>query len=96
MPVVVVVVGADQMAVGGLLVVRHQVFVREALEGQTRGRGGTLTDRSKADAAAREVCGAGGECCCLSPGGRHLEDVAVWPPHGAAHLHIPASRLSVL
>lgn len=74
-PVVVVVVGADQMAVGGLLVVRDQVFVREALEGQTRrggGWSGMLTDRSKADAAAREVCGTGGKCCCLSPGGCHL------------------------
>lgn len=35
-PVVMVIVGADQMAVGGLLVVRDQVFVREPLEGQTQ------------------------------------------------------------
>lgn len=30
-PVVMVIIGADQMAVGGLLVVRDQVFVREPL-----------------------------------------------------------------
>lgn len=35
-PVVMVIVGADQMAVGGLLVVRDQMFVREPLEGQTQ------------------------------------------------------------
>ena len=38
-PVVMVIVGADQMAVGGLLVVRDQVFGREPLGGQTRGVG---------------------------------------------------------
>lgn len=36
MPVVMVIVRADQMAVRGLLVVGDQVFVREPLEGQTQ------------------------------------------------------------
>lgn len=36
MPVVMVIVRANQMAVRGLLVVRDQVSVREPLEGQTQ------------------------------------------------------------
>lgn len=62
-PVVVVVVRADQVAVRGLLVVGDDVFVRQPLEGQTQRR---ATGRSQASPARLGE----GECGCVGSRGR--------------------------
>ena len=83
MPVVMVVVRADQMAAAGLLVACEQVSVREVLEGQAQG---PLP-------GARHTRGGGRwGCRCLGLRGHRTGHAAAWPSTTqlTSHTHIPA------
>lgn len=101
MPVVMVVVRADQMVARGLLVVGDQVFVREPLEGQTQGTCYQSEEGIHLAVPWRSVVlmerGPPWECGCLSPGS-HQQETHLSAHHDAVHLqtHIPPQLQSAL
>lgn len=108
MPVVMVVVRADQMVARGLLVVGDQVFVREPLEGQTQGTCYQSDEGIHLAAAGDRICppwrsvvlketGPPWEGGCLSPGS-HQQETHLSAHHDAVHLqiHIPPQLQSAL
>ena len=71
MPVVMVVVRADQMAARGLLVMGDQVFVREPLEGQTQGTCYQLEEGIHLAVAGDRICPPRRSVVLMEGGGAH-------------------------